>query len=265
LPQNYTSGVLDTMSPLPPEEGGAAVQQGLKTTAQDIYRQLDEERGNTPIPGASIVPEQARQILESNRDYYAQHPQFEPTQAMVIVRNLAGNGARLEPGPRVIPGFGPAPAPEPAPAPPTPGYTGLHRLRSDLLDFNVNNPDLVRNQANAWIGNLAHATDEAIMSGEGGLTPEQGQLFRRAGAAWRDMKNTYDNPQSPLYQAVRTTEPSRLLTTGISRTPGMAANLTERLGPAGIGPIQRGIAESTLGTTPTGSYNFRNAAGRFER
>lgn len=268
---NYTEHVLDSMSPLGTEEGGAVVQQGLlkshadlKTAATEAFKDLDQQIGNQPLERANGLRQQAQEILDANGPYYKDHPELEPTKAMAIVRDLAGAKTQPKPGPVVIPGFGPTPpAPEVA-APRVPTYTELHRLRSDLLDFNNTNPDLVKNQANGWISQLAAAADHAITSSEGALTPDQVDTFRNANAAWKFMKDTYDNPSHPFYDAVRTTTPSKLVS-GISQRPEIAKMLQGSLEPEEIGPIQRGVAEKLLATTKEGGYNFKTFQGRWNK
>lgn len=263
--------VLDTMSPLGREEGGAAVRQALlkshadlKTGATEAYKDLDEQVGGQPLPGTAGLREQAQAILDANAPYYKAHPELEPTKAMAIVRDLAGTKGAGRPAPKVIPGFGPAAAAPEVGPPPDLTYTELHRLRSDLLDFNNTNPDLVKNQANGWISQLAGAADNAITSGESALTPDQVETFRNANDAWKFMKATYDNPAHPFYQAVRTSSPSTLVD-GIAKTPEMAKMLQTVLGSEEIGPIQRGVAENLLKTTKEGGYNFNTFQGQWNK
>lgn len=268
---DYTKHALDSMSTKGPEEGGAAVQQGLlkshadlKTAATEAYKDLDAQVGNQPLAGAAGLRQQAQAILDANAPYYKAHPELEPTKAMAIVRDLAGAKGTPKAAPTVVSGFGPTPpAPEVAP-PRVPTYSELHRLRSDLLDFNNTNPDLVKNQANGWISQLAGAADHAITSGESALTPDQVETFRNANDAWKFMKATYDNPSHPLYQAVRSTAPSTLVN-GISKTPEMAKLLQTVLQPEEIGPIQRGVAENLLKTTKEGGYNFKTFQGQWNK
>ena len=271
---DYTDHTLDALSPVSPEEGGAAVQKGLlgahadlKAATTDAYRGLDAQLGDTPLAGAKGLRELAQQILEQNAPYYKAHPELEPTKAMAIVRDLAGAKGSPRTGPAVIPGFGPAPAAAEPAAAPLLTYSELHRLRSDLLDFNNTNPDLVKNQANGWISQLAGAADHAITNSEGALSPDQVERFRNANEAWKFMKDTFDNPSHPFYQAVRTPSPSTLVngTSGIARTPEMAQSLVNALGADGIGPVQRGVVESLLKTTKEGGYNFKTFQGQWNK
>lgn len=253
---------LNKMSPLEPEAGGAAVQRGLlehqaelKQQAEQGFSDLDEQLGNQPILGAPGLRQTARKILTENAPYYELHPELEPKKAMSIVRDIADLDDQGNPtaSPRDM------------------TYSELHQLRSDLLDFNNNNPDLVKNQANGWIQRLAGAADNAITSPRGSLTRGQVDTFRAANDAWKQMKETYDNPQSPLYSAVRSPSPSTLVK-GISATPEMAKTLQSALGGrvnplggTGMGPIQRGVAEAALGTTKDGGYDFGNFQGRWNK
>jgi hypothetical protein len=272
--KRFTDRTLDAMSPYGPEEGGAAVQQGLlqghadlKTAATEAFKNLDAQVGDQPMPGAAGLRQQAQAILDENAPYYKLHPELEPTKAMAIVRDLAEAKAPARPAPVVIPGFTGSPAVSEVVEPRVPTYSELHRVRSDLLDFNNTNPDLVKNQANGWISQLAGAADQAITSGEGALTPAQLDNFRDANGAWKFMKDTYDNPSHPFYQAVRNPSPSTLVNggSGISRTPEMVRTLEGILGPEGMGPIQRGVAEQMLRTTKEGGYNFKTFQGQWNK
>lgn len=268
----YTGKTLNEMSPLPPEAGGAEVQRGLlahhaelKSQATQGFTQLDDQLGNQPILGAPGLRNTARRILSENAPYYNLHPELEPTKAMSIVKDIAGTKDLYgrPRTPNVVTGFGPTPE-APSPVPPRDWtYGEMHRMRSDLLDFNNNNPDLVKNQASGWISQLAGAADNAITN-PGSLTRDQVQTFRGANDAWKQMKDTYDNPQNSLYHAVRSPQPSTLVQ-GISRTPEMAQTLQTALGPEGMGPVQRGVAERALGTTKEGNYNFKNFQGNFNK
>lgn len=269
----YTDHVLDNLSPFSPEEGGATTKQGLlaahqalKTAATEGYQSLDAQVGNEPLAGAQALRQQAQAILDANAPYYKLHPELEPVKAMSIVRDLANGGKQPRPGSAVIPGFGPAPQPVEV-APRGMSYSELHRLRSDLLDFNNTNPDLVKNQANGWISQLAGAADHAITSSEGGLSPQQVDTFRNANDAWKFMKDTFDNPSHPFYSAVRTPSPSTLVSglSSIARTPEMANTLVQVLGKDGVGPVQRGVMEGLLGTTKEGGYNFKNFQGKWNK
>lgn len=269
-----TNRILDRMSPEGPEEGGAAVQQALlkshadlKESATQAFKDLDSQVGDQPLPGAVGLRQLAQAILDENAPYYKLHPELEPVKAMAIVKNLAKGGA----GPKTTPSALLDAKGQPLPSTPIPPgdltYSELHRLRSDLLDFNNSNTDLVKNQANGWISQLAGAADQAITSGEGALTPDQLSTFRNANEAWKYMKATYDNPSHPFYHAVRNPSPSTLVngTAGIARTPELVKTLQDSLGPEGIGPIQRGVAEKLLGTSKDGEFDFKNFQSKWNK
>lgn len=244
--------VLDHMSPLEPEAGGAAVQQGLRDAqtklqngAAEGFSTLDRAVGNRKMQGRTIQ-QTAQNIYDANKDYYAQHPALVPTTAWKMVKDLAG--AENDPP------FSSRPM----------GFPEVHQLRSDLLELVRTNPDIVKNQAGGWLQQLANAADQTMTTGATGLNAQGTQIFRDANEAWANMKGTYDNPSHPFYNAVRTPSPSTLVN-GIQQTPEIAKLLQTALGPEGIGPIQRGVAEKLLGTTKEGGYDFKNFQGNWNR
>lgn len=249
---DYAEDVLSKMSPMGAEEGGAAVQQGLRTAQANLqnqaaqgYLNLDRQVGARKLPGAGLQ-QTAKFIHDQNVDYYTQHPELVPTNAWKIVKDLAGADT--------TPPFQARPM----------SFGELHQLRSDLLEIVRTNPDIVKNQAGGWLQKLAEAADDTMTNGGKGMTPAQLAVYRDANQAWANMKNTYDSPQNPIYHAVRSSSPSTLVT-GIAQTPEMAKTLQSALGPEGMGPIQRGVAEKLLGSTKEGGYNFRTFQGKFNK
>jgi hypothetical protein len=237
------SRILDHASPLGPEEGGAAIQQGLRNAqtglqndAANGFSELDKAVGNRKLSGMTIQ-QTAKNIYDANADYFAKHPSLVPTQAWKLVKDLAGADTEFQSRPM--------------------SFGEVHQLRSDLLELVRTNPDIVKNQAGGWLQQLADAADQTMTRSAGGLNPQGTQIFRDANEAWANMKGTYDNPSHPFYQAVRTPAPSTLVK-GIGQTPEMAKTLQSALGPEGIGPIQRGVAEKLLGTAKEGGYDFKN-------
>lgn len=248
--KEYTKDLLNSMSTKGAEEGGAAVQQGLRNAqvklqndAAQGFSQLDEAMGSRKLSGQTLQ-QTAKNIYDSYADYAGEHPALVPKEAWKIVRDLARADNGFESRPMSFP--------------------EVHQLRSDLLEMVRTNPDIVKNQAGGWLQRLADAADQTMTSGATGLNPEGTRIFRDANQAWADMKGTYDNPSHSFYQAVRTQSPSTLLN-GIQQTPEIARMLQEALGPEGIGPIQRGVAEKALGTTKEGGFNFKTFQGQWNK
>lgn len=249
---DYVGDVLGKMSSKSPEEGGAAVQQGLRTAQVNLqnqaaqgYLNLDRQVGARELPGAGLQ-QTAKFLHDQNVDYYTKHPELVPTNAWKIVKDLAGADT--------TPPFQARPM----------SFGEVHQLRSDLLEIVRTNPDIVKNQAGGWLQKLAEAADDTMTNGGKGMTPQQLAVYRNANEAWANMKNTYDNPQSQIYHAVRSASPSTLVN-GIAQTPEMAKTLQSALGPDGMGPIQRGMAEKLLGSTKEGGYNLKTFQGKWNK
>lgn len=185
--------MLDRIDPQPMsrEEFGNFVREKLAedlnaryTYANDVFDDLSK-RG-TQQPNMSAVRDQARQILADNQDYYQKHPQLlkgGAGQAWSIIKNLADQ--------------------EPGATPDT--WSDLQRLRSDLMD-QYRSPDIVGSRAEGWLKQLSGRVDESMTGAASGLSPNDTALFRGANDAWAQMKDTYDNPQSPFYSILRAKE-----------------------------------------------------------
>ncbi len=247
----YTRDLLNSMSKQGPEEGGAAVQQGLRNAQSGLqkdaaqgFSDLDEAMGSRKLSGMTLQ-QTAKNIYDSYSAYAEAHPTLVPREAWKIVKDLAGADNNFQSRPMSFP--------------------EVHQLRSDLLEMVRTNPDIVKNQAGGWLQRLADAADNTITSGATGLSSEGTRIFRDANQAWADMKGTYDNPSHSFYNAVRTPSPSTLVKGIGGQSPEIMKEVQEALGPEGVGPIQRGVAEKVLGTTKEGGYNFKNFQGLWSR
>ena len=266
-----TKSFLDQMYPDDRESGGLAIQNALKRNQQGLYGSATEGfeslPQDVPIPGLAEVGKTAQDIGRENAAYQNLFPSLKPNKAMNVVGDVGGLGpkgpAPLKMSPFVDESGQPIPSSAQA-APQQPASFGTgQKLRSDLIDFTRNNPDIVQNQGNGFIQRLAGQTDDALTNASSALTPEQLDTFRRSNADWKDMKQTYDDPSSAFYHAVRTDNPSSLYSGVGPKTPENARNLLARLTPpdssvpsAAAGAVRRGTVESALKTTSDGSPNF---------
>jgi hypothetical protein len=271
--QGSTDNFLNKMYPGEREEGGLAIQKGLQANQADLQSRatkgFDSLPQDIPVPGLKEVGKTAQNLASENSAYHGLFPSLKPNKAMSVVGDVGGLGPQAPAPIRMSPfvdesGKAIPSSTQPAPAQPQ-SFSTAQKLRSDLLDFRRNNPDIVANQGDAMIGNLAGKTDDAITGASSLLNPDQLKTFRDANAAWGDMKQTYDDPSSPLYHAVRTDNPSSLYSNGVgSKTPENARNLQNRLGPA-IDPLRRGTVEGALKTNANGSPNFKTFGTQLNR
>lgn len=263
-----TGDFLDSLSPLDREAGGKAIQnalqrnqQGLKTGAEQGFQRLTDETKGQPIVGAPAVGAKAQSLLDAITPLADKYPSLAPGKTMNVLGDLSGVGAAPKP---VSTGFLDAPGSEfavPLKAvvskPDT--FADLQKLRSATHDLTTTNPDLVKSQAIAPLQQMTGSIDNAMTDAASGLTPEQTQVFRDANAKWLDMKDTYDNPSSPLYHAVRSDAPSKLVSgDGLGpKTPEVLRDLKTRLG-TDIAPLQRGVLEGALKPTSDGVPNYKS-------
>jgi hypothetical protein len=274
---NFLTGLYDGDR----ESGGAAIQKALKRNQQGLYGSatdgFESLPQNIPIPGLADVGKTAQVIARQNSPYQELFPSLKPTKAMNVVGDVGGLGptapAPLKMSPFVDESGKPIPSSAQAPPRQPASFGTGQQLRSDLLDFYRNNPDIVQNQGNGFIQRLAGQTDDALTNASSALTPSQLNTFRTANADWKDMKATYDDPSSPFYHAVRSENPSSLYGGIGSKTPENARNILGRLTPNGMSPgdspavgaLRRGTVEAALKTTNDGSPNFRTFGTQLNR
>lgn len=261
-----TDGFLTSLYDGDRESGGADIQGALKADQAGLHGDATEGfqklPQDYPLPGAADLGTYAQQLKADQTPYYGQFPSLQPNKAM----NVLDDVGRLSPNQPVGAKFPWAQTNSDAAA----NFGTIQRLRSDLLDFNRNNPDIVKNQSGGWMQDLAGKADSVMTNGANGLPPEQASLFRAANAKWEDMKKTYDDPSSPLYQAVRTQNPSTLYGGIGSKTAENAQNLVRRLAPGeepspALGALRRGTVEGALKTTNDGSPNFKTFGTQLNR
>ncbi|MGP8176109.1 MAG: hypothetical protein ACLP7O_16400 [Terracidiphilus sp.] len=139
-----------------------------------------------------------------------------------------------------------------------------HEMHVRLVGRNENSPEVLRDIAE--IDRLAYLLDGLLKTA---FSPEQWECWLEVTTTWKELEDTYENPASIFYHAVRTNDPSTLPNEFAdwliaSPTPERVRELRARLGDEGMGVIQRAVAEKLLGRTPTGEYDFREFADRLE-
>lgn len=278
--QESATDLLDGMYSGDRESGGRVIQDGLRrnhanlrTGAENGFEQLSEQTQGNKINGAPGVGETATRLLNTIEPLASRYPSLAPNQTMRVLNDLSRVGSPPKP-PTV--GFLDAPGSEfavsqrlPEPKPDT--WSDLQRLRSATHDMTVANPDLVKSQALAPLQVMTSALDDAMTNASSGLTPEQNNLFRRSNAQWKEMKETYDDPSSPLYHAIRTPNPSTLYSGIGPKTPENAVGLGRRLSPfdlytnqpsEALGALRRGTVEGALKDNAEGAQNFPRFGSR---
>lgn len=291
-----TGDFLDSLYQGDRQNGGSAIQNALKSNQSGLQSRSTEGfealPQDIPLPGLEDVGKRAQQMGEDNEAYQDLFPSLKPTRAMGVVGDVAGLGPQSNPPIRMSPFVSESGEQIPSSAQPEPrplqSFGTGQKLRSDLLEFGRNNPDIVAGHGDDMVRELAGGVDDALAGGSSQLTPAQLQTFRDANAAWRDMKETYDDPSSPLYHAVRSDDPSLLYNgQGLGpKTPENAFDLKQRLTPfkapssapfstlaaqpsdslsPALGALRRGTIEGALKTTNDGSPNFKTFGTQLNR
>ncbi len=255
---NSTDEAVTNMSPLNREAGGVQLQNDLKAHHEALkadsdagHGLIDQQYGDRPIANPGTISGEASSIANQNARGYTQFPSLKPGKVAAIVDDAQRFGVSDLNGAE-----GPASSHE------VPTVSDALRARSGIMDVYRNNPDLVKTSSDAQLQRLVGATHSAIMDS----LPEDAQgTLRNAQLSFKAAKE-YDNPSSPLYDAVRTSNPSSKVTGIGPATPENIRDLRTRVSPDGLGVVQRGVAEKALGTDPgTGGYNFRTFPQAFSR
>lgn len=215
-----------------------------KSEATDAFQGLDKSVGKSSVDVTSNVQQAAAKIISENKPYYDAHPELVPKQAWSIVNDLAK-------------------MPEGATSKSMP-WGELHRLRSDLMDVYRNNTDIVQTQGNAWLQQMVKTIDDAMTSKAAGLSPKDLRKFRAANEQWQSIKSTFDNPQHPFYQAVRSQFPSQVPGMLSRGTPELAAQVRQTLGDL-QGPFQRQFVENLLNGKDGTTLDLKNLNSRLSR
>jgi len=239
-------------------------QQGLQNQAQGLFNELTQEVGNSQ-PDTSDINSLAKQIIKQNSDYYDNHPELLPQRAWNIVENLA-NGpkdAQFKPHgrmPAVDTSAWDGSAPKEA-KPDT--WSDLQKLRSDLMNEYRSNPAIVGTQAEGWMKQLVGAIDNTMTDSARTLTPQQAAKFRTANSIWEQMKQTYDNPTSPLYSAIRGTSGTQVASI-LSRLDPQYLRTIAGASPRTAQAIRQIVFESILDPKGTGVPDPRNITSRMK-
>lgn len=272
-----TDNFLEGMYPGDMQEGGTAIRDALRRNQQDLrngaesgFQQLTEQTQGQPMQGSPAVGQKAQSLLSAIEPLAQKYPSLAPSKTMNVLSDLSNVGAQPQAPVRLSPfvdeyGKPMASAIQPPPAR-LDTFADLQKLRSATHDLTTTNPDLVKSQAIAPLQQMTQSLDGAMTNAANGLTPQQTSLFRDANANWSDMKDTYDNPSSPLYSAVRNATPDSLYSgQGLGpRNATAMQNLRPRLADA-INPLQRGTVESALPMDSGGERNFKTFGTRLNR
>lgn len=248
--QERAGGLLHEMSPLDAEQGGARRQALLKERMDQMhadatqgYRDVSENYGDLPANNVGSIVQTAEDIGKKNSRFSEQFPSLESKRMMGVVGDAAQLGSPSQMNYLGAPQIG-----------------DLIRSRSALLDL-TRDPEIVKSSYGGDIQRLIAAHDQAIMDS----LPEKGQQsWREANAKWESMKNTFDNPSSPYFSAIRTPNTSTL-TRLPTRTPEAVRTEFEHTGNEGKGIIRRGTTEGLLGSTAKGGFDLGNFGSKLER
>lgn len=236
--QNTADDFVNSKSPLTGEKARLQQQANLQADQERLQteggNQESEIRGlvgDQPVSSLDPMRSTARTIMQQNAPADSLVPGLAQKQTTGIMQSFANMGE----------GEGAT----------QPTIGNLLDLRTRLLDAKGNNNELVSGLADKDIDRMIGAVHQTI---DGSMPPGGTPAWENANAIWRDMKETYDTPQSPFYSAVRGNAP-QALTQGIGGTSPAAIEAMRARG-ADLGIVQRGNAESLFGNGKDGQYDL---------
>ncbi|MCU1286397.1 MAG: hypothetical protein JWO13_2747 [Acidobacteriales bacterium] len=263
----------------PREVIGAQMQAALKShlearkgVATQAFQELDRSIGANKVDVTGTVQAEAQKIIDQNKSYYEEHPELKPKQAWGILEDLAKRPTKnvTSASPEFTDNSGNAitQSSRQVSANKSMSWTELHQLRSDLMDFYRNNPDVVKGRSEAWIQQMVGKIDGAMTSSGNGLSGADLAQFRNANKIWDSIKSTYDNPQHPYYQAVRTQYPSGLPANLVGK-PELARHVRQTLsslqdGGTMEGAFQRQFVENLI-NDKSGVLDLKNLNSKLSR
>ncbi len=207
----------DVAEPMSREEYGGAAKQALLGVQKSMNDKVGEMLGDVSRAGNSVQPDmtgvqqQAQQIIAQHGQYYQLHPEFltgGTRQAWSIVKSLAD-----EPPPvtsktvasSILDSSGKPYSSTVSEIGPQNSWSDLHRLRTDLMD-QYRGPDIAGTRAEGWLKQMTGSVDGAMTDAGSGLSGQDLAKFRAANNLYSQMKDTFDNPYSTIYHAVRAPE-----------------------------------------------------------
>lgn len=154
-----------------------------KQAAQQQYAQLDKSANGVTVD-LTPLKQQAADILKSSEFVRNNISSLDPKRASIVVKALTE-------------------------LPDQATFSQAQQLRSALLD-EARNPDVViSQQGQGWIKKLSGAADQQ-MTQAASSNPELLQQFRDANANWEGIQNAFNNPRSPISQALQEPDPNKV-------------------------------------------------------
>jgi hypothetical protein len=238
------NAILDSATPdsMSREEFGTGVQTALRNhqqllndKASTIFQDLDGKVGGT-MPDMGAVRAQAHNIVQENQNYYKNHPELlsgAPGRAWSIVKSLADTSAE---------------------EPKYDTWSDLHKMRSDLMNM-YRSPDIVGSNAEGWLKQLTGKVDQSMTGAASGLSAADEAQFRKANDIYSGMKQTYDNPQSPLYHIVRAQDGTVAANSLSKVSPQVAKQIRQASSDLGIPELNQQLQRQTIDKLmdPTGN------------
>lgn len=263
------------------QEFGAAAQEALKQHHEQMYDRAGEfltgalERKGALV-GVGDVEAAANKILREEGSYYAEHPSALKIagvqKALDQVLPLASPDARVR-WYKAIGDDAKAAAETKAAKSSilrSDSPQNISKLRSDLWNL-YQSPDIVKTRPEGWLKHLVESLDESLTSAsnENGLTPAEIQKFRAGTSLWKRMKSMYDDPQSPFFSILRSSEPKTIAGTLEKLKPTAAQQFRGAMGDVGRGDLvrqqQRQIVSHILDPHENGQVDLAGLQSRFEK
>lgn len=190
----HTSDLMDQMAPgqniQTAGDAGEAlrgtIQKALEdeqTQSRQLYSQVDNQAKGVGVD-LRPVKQLAAQVLQDNSFVRDKAAAVAPKRGLAVLK-MAND------------------------LPDNASFSDTQALRSALLDESKHPDNVISQQAQGWIKHLTGAVDDQMMTGATGNAKLE-PAFRAANDHWTGLQEDFNNPRSPLFQALQEPDPNKI-------------------------------------------------------
>jgi hypothetical protein len=236
---DHAQSLMNGFSPDTPDlaTAGAKIQENIaaaldreKQAAQQAYAQIDDSADGVKVDLRPLKKE-ASALLGDSSFIRQNISSLDPKRASAVVQGVTS-------------------------LPNQASFAQAQQLRSALLDESRHPDVVISQQGQGWIKKLSGTVDQQMQQAAGS-TPELMNKFRAANAHWEGVQEAFNNPRSPLYQALQEVDankvPQKFTSKGQIGGSPYNAELLDRYG-IDKGPIKWALMGDMIGKD-FGLYN----------
>lgn len=209
-----------------------ALQSAKEQSAAD-FAAVNRQTKDVTIDTAPIRKWAEEKLNETSPERHAM-PSLDPKKATEILREMQNLPPRID-------------------------FATAQGIRSRLLKVGHVGSDIIPEEAQAWSRAATSVFDQEMVNAAKELSPEAEGAFRKANDFWKRTVETFNDPRSPIHQAMQEKEPARVPQKFLQ--PGSAGGSPKALRDfrdyvGDIRPLQREFLTSIIEKMKNGDLNF---------